>query len=166
MKKTKILLGALIAALAFGFASCKQEATVQDVNVVDHYKTYASYVCNATGTVTVSGTEYIVGSGIVYVDWTQKPSTDSNKTTYEIYGTLNVKTSAAATTFTQLSISDSGDIDTIVFTKLNGKFVEWQADATTGEQKYVDISSRFTGKPTDKSFTYTTEGLSLTITRL
>ena len=144
MKKiTKVLLGLLAGALAVGFASCKQ---VQDVNVVDEYSSGASYVCDATGTITLYGTEYAVSSGIVTVSWSYNNTYDTDMTTYTLRGFVNAKASGD-TTFTHIHF-DTG------------------TDSTTGEMTYKDISDRFTNSPSDSTFTYTTTDGSLTFTRM
>jgi len=143
MKKiTKVLLGLLAGALAVGFASCKQ---VQDVNVVEKCTTGAKYIYTATGTITISGTEYTIDSAIVEVSWTYNNTMDTNVTSYEFDGTYYGKENATDTNYTDL------DAD-FYFYKVNGNFCERKT--TNGKTTYEPVSG-LTGTPGDGTFSYT-----------
>lgn len=158
MKKiTKVLLGLLAGALAVGFASCKQ---VQDVNVVSEYTTSAKYVYTATGTITVSGTDYTVDSAMVDASWNYNKETDTNMTTYTISGTYYYKVNATDTNYTSSSA-------TFYLYKVNGNFCERKT--TNGKTTYEPVSG-LTGAPGDGTFSYTgrasTYDVALTFTKL
>ena len=135
MKNTKLFLGVLIAALVLGFASCKQET--QDVNVLNPtYKDSASYEY------TVSGTygSVTLKSGIITVTKNYNKTVDTNVESYTISGTAYTTGATAS----PVTINTS-------FKRVSGKYVK-TVTATSGEVTYANISSFFTGVPTDNTW--------------
>ena len=146
MKSTKILLGLLIGALVLGFASCKQE--VQDVKVVDQNKTQSKYYYTISGTYNANSSAAAeTVTGYAYVSWDSYRN--QNGTEYTISGKYNHKLDTA-TTYT----TTGGTTLWINLYKIGGKYYIDDTDATSGEAKQTDVSSRITGN-VEGTFTYT-----------
>ncbi|WP_143090557.1 hypothetical protein [Treponema bryantii] len=159
-----MFLGMLVGALVIGLASCKQAEGPQDVNIVDYYKSSASYECTATGTYNYAGSQYTVDYAFVEVSWNYHKDTDTNTDKYTISGYLYGKTDGS-TSYSEIYFSKT-------FYKKDGKWCITILNTDNGLELH-DVSAHFTGSPTDSTFSYKVDtsdiyesAMDLTFTRL
>ena len=161
MKKTLVAL--LAAAAVFGLVACSNDDEEVDVNVVSTVKTTNTYYYTVTGTYTgTDSTAHTLKEVKGTVSW--NTNVNSNLQEYDLYATnLHYEVTSGTSTDTKY-----------VSTNLWPRYSANSIYAKSG--KYYnsdaeDITARFNGKVTDKSFTYTYSDsdygkLELTFTKL